>query len=94
MSPSKAFKQRQQFDPARHAHGEYGDAARECSAARRCNIGAGARQWSSVVRRTVSRSPENGGTRAPRKNDAMQPPMGVPANTPLTVAVVTRPEGA
>ena len=45
--------------------------------------------------RTVTFGPENGGTEAPRNVAAMHPPTGVPAKGgPLTVATVTRPEGA
>jgi len=44
---------------------------------------------------TVTGEPPKGGTLAPRKAVAMQPPVGVPANVPpSTRAEVTRPEGA
>lgn len=49
----------------------------------------------TTVLLTVTLSPSNSGTRARRKAAAMQPPVGVPAKGgPLTLALVTRPEGA
>src|SRR5262245_57898364 len=47
-----------------------------------------------TVFRTVTISPMNGGTRALRSVEAMQPPVGVAAKGgPPMLAVVTRPEG-
>ncbi|HEX7454256.1 MAG TPA: hypothetical protein VF294_18320, partial [Polyangiaceae bacterium] len=43
---------------------------------------------------TVTAAPLKGGTCALWKPEATQPPVGVPAKAPLTVAVVTRPLGA
>jgi hypothetical protein len=43
---------------------------------------------------TVTDDPLNAGTWARRNTEATQPPTGVPANDPLTVAVVARPLGA
>src|SRR5262249_53070646 len=48
-----------------------------------------------MVLLTVTRSPSKAGMRALRSADAMQPPVGVPANGgPLMFALVTRPDGA
>ena len=53
-----------------------------------------ARYWIVTVFLTVMKSPENAGTRVPRKRDAMQLPVSVPANGgPEIVAEVTRPDG-
>ena len=49
----------------------------------------------TTVLLTVMCSPLNGGTLALRIADAMHPPVAVPAKGgPLTLALVTRPEGA